>query len=251
MFKGKVALVTGGGTGIGQAIARAFAGQGAAVVVAGRSAQPLAGTVKLIEEDGGTASAVSADVTKAADVEALVATAVQRHGGLHIAVNNAGILRAAGQSLADVSEADFAELLAVNVTSVWLSMKYEIVHMRAHGGGVVINIGSSLGAHKTVAGTSGYSATKAAVSALSRSAALEYVRDGVRVNTISPGPHDTSMSLHPGETEAGRDQRMADALPAGRVGSLDEIASAAVWLASPGAGFAIGHDLLLDGGSAL
>jgi NAD(P)-dependent dehydrogenase (short-subunit alcohol dehydrogenase family) len=247
-FGNQVVLVTGGGSGIGRAAALAFAAEGATVAVAGRSAAPLARTVELVEAAGGVASAVPADVSREDDVAAMVETVVARHGGLHVAFNNAGTF--VGGGVADLSAGEWARAVDVNLTGVWLSMKYEIAHMRAHGGGTIVNTASNLGAHKRMPGISAYVATKAAVSALTRNAALEHIADGVRINAISPGPVDTPMSLRPGETPADRAARLKDALPAGRVGALDEITSAVLWLASAESGFTVGHDLVLDGGAA-
>jgi len=123
--------------------------------------------------------------------------------------------------------------LAVNLTGVFLTMKHEIGHMRANGGGVIINTASSIGAHMRLPFLGAYAATKAAVSALTRTAAREYIADGIRVNAISLGPIETPMSLRPGETEADRDQRLANALPVGRAGTVTEAAAAVLWLASP------------------
>lgn len=247
-FTGKIALVTGGGSGIGRATALAFAREGATVVVTGRSAGPLEQTAKLIADEGGRADAVTADVTSSEDLARLVATTVERHGGLHIAFNNAGTLEAG--PLADLDEDAWNRQLAVNLTGVFLSMKHEIAHMRGNGGGVIVNTASNLGAHLRLPFLGGYAASKAAVSALSRAAAKEYIGDGIRINAISPGPIDTSMSLRPGESEDDRAGRMRDTLPIGRVGTLAEAASAVLWLASPEAGFAVGHDLVIDGGAS-
>ncbi len=246
-FTGKVVLITGGGSGIGRATALAFAREGATVTVAGRRAEPLDLTVRLIEGEGGQASAITADVASPADAERLVATTVDRHGGLHIAFNNAGILEAG--PLAGMDQAAWDRQLAVNLTGVFLTMKNEITHMSGHGGGVIINTASNLGAHMRMPFLGAYAATKAAVSALTRAAAREYIADGIRINAISPGPLDTPMSLRPGETEADRSQRLATALPAGRVGTVGEAAAAVLWLASPEAGFTVGHDLVIDGGA--
>jgi NAD(P)-dependent dehydrogenase (short-subunit alcohol dehydrogenase family) len=128
-----------------------------------------------------------------------------------------------------------------------LSMKYEIRHMRAAGGGVIVNVSSNLGPFKRIPGMGAYAASKAAVSALTRTAALECVGDGIRINAVSPGPHDTDMSRLPGETEEERAARLG--LPIGRVGTLREAAGAILWLASDDAGFAVGHDLVVDGGA--
>lgn len=246
-FENQVVLVTGGGSGIGRAAACAFAAEGATVAVVGRSAEPLAQTVKLIESAGGTASAVPADVTRADDAAAMVETVVRRHGGLHVAFNNAGVFVPGG--VANLTVEEWSRAVDANLTGTWLSMKHEIAHMRAHGGGTIVNTASNLGAHGRRAGISAYVATKAAVSALTRNAALEHVADGIRINAISPGPVDTPMSLRPGETPADRATRLRTALPIGRVGTLDEVTSAVLWLASAESGFTVGHDLVLDGGA--
>jgi NAD(P)-dependent dehydrogenase (short-subunit alcohol dehydrogenase family) len=167
-FTSKVVLITGGGSGIGRATALAFAAEGATVAVAGRRFENIDQTARLIEADGGRASAIVADVASTADAARLVATTVQRHGGLDIAFNNAGTIEAG--PLADMDEAAWDRLLAVNLTGVFLTMKHEITHMRANGGGVIVNTASNLGAHMRLPFLSGYVATKAAVSALTRAA---------------------------------------------------------------------------------
>ncbi len=246
-FQDKVVLVTGGGSGIGRAVALGFAQEGATVVVAARRREPLDQTVKLIEAAQGLATALTADVTRPAEVAGLVSEIVRRHGRLDIAVNNAGVFTM-GQ-VADIDEADWSHTLDVNVTGVFLSMKHEIAAMREGGGGVIVNVASQIGAHKRIPGLGAYAASKAAVAALTRTAALEYIREGIRINAVSPGPHDTPMSMRPGETLSDRDDRMKAQLPIGRVGTLEEITAGVLWLASDGAGFAVGHDLVVDGGS--
>ncbi|HEU5420211.1 MAG TPA: glucose 1-dehydrogenase [Streptosporangiaceae bacterium] len=247
-FTSKNVLITGGGTGIGRAIALAFAREDATVIVAGRSAEPLSQTVKLITDGGGRATAITADVTRSDDVAALVAGAAAAYGSLDVAVNNAGTLTAFGP-VGDIDEDQWSELVSVNLTGTLLSMKHEIAYMRRHGGGAIVNVASSLGAHMRLAGLGAYVATKAAVSALTRNAALDHIGDRIRINAISPGPADTPMSARPGETQADRDARMREQLPAGRVASLDEVAAAALYLASPEAGFLVGTDLVIDGGA--
>ena len=246
---GATALVTGGGTGIGRGIALALSGAGATVAVLGRSREPLEQTAKLVSDAGGTASVVIADVTDSASVAAALRTVVERHGSLDIAVNNAGVLTATGP-LTDVDEEQWNRLLTVNVTGVMLSMKHEIRQMAAQGSGVIINVASSIGAHRTLPNMGAYGATKAAVVALTKAAALDHVAQGVRINAVSPGSTDTPMSLRPGETEEDRARRLRAALPLGRVGRVEEIAAAVRYLASPDAAFMIGQTLVLDGGSA-
>ncbi|MGW0531865.1 SDR family NAD(P)-dependent oxidoreductase [Streptomyces sp. NPDC003032] len=249
-FSGRTALVTGGGSGIGRAIALAFAAEGANVVVAGRTEASLKETVALIEGAGGTALAVTADVSRSADLADLVAAAVDRFGSLDVAVNNAGVLRA-GQPVAELPEEDWRTMLDINVTGVLLALQAEVRQMRTQAaGGAIVNIGSNLGAHTSVPGTAAYGATKAAVSALSRAAAAEHIRDGVRINTVSPGSSDTSMSLRPGETEAERAARMKEQTPLGRVSTTEEVAAAVLYLASDESGSVVGTDLVIDGGAA-
>ncbi|MFI9805591.1 SDR family NAD(P)-dependent oxidoreductase [Streptomyces sp. NPDC052301] len=249
-FTGRTALVTGAGTGIGRGIALAFAREGANVVVAGRRREPLEETVALIERAGGKALAVTADVTSAGDLRALVSAAVDRFGSLDVAVNNAGVLEGRGKAAADLAEEDWRRMLDINVTGVLLALQAEVAQMRTQpDGGAVVNIASRIGVHSRLPGTTGYAVTKAAVSVLSRSAALDHIADGVRINAVSPGPTATDMSFKPGETEAGRADRMRAEVPLGRVSTVEEVAAAVLYLASDDAASVVGADLVVDGGS--
>ncbi|MDQ8701080.1 SDR family oxidoreductase [Streptomyces sp. LHD-70] len=249
-FTGKSVLVTGGGSGLGRAIALAFAAEGAYVTVAGRGDVALKETVRLIEEQGGTAFAVTADVSSAGETEAAVRAVADRFGSLHVAVNNAGVLRA-GTPLAELSEEDWRTQLDINVTGMFLALRAEIRQMRGQGsGGEIVNVASNLGPHLRIPGTAAYAATKTAVWALTHGAALDHIGDGVRINAVSPGASDTSMSLRPGESEAERAERMRSESPLGRVAGRDEVAAAVLYLASDAAGSVVGTDLVVDGGAA-
>ncbi|MEU5422437.1 SDR family NAD(P)-dependent oxidoreductase [Streptomyces sp. NPDC001407] len=246
-FTGRTVLVTGGGTGIGRAIALAFAQEGARLVVAGRREAPLKETVARIAAAGGEALAVTADVTVSAEVRALVERTVEHFGSLDVAVNNVGLLPPPAK-VADIPEDDWDAVLATNLKGVWLSMKHEIDHMRAHGGGAIVNVASNLGTHMRLEGFGAYVTSKAAVSALTRSAARDHIGDGIRINAVSPGPVETPMSSRPGESAGDKAERMRQTVPAGRAGAPGEIAAAVLYLASEEAGFTVGADLLLDGG---
>ncbi|MEU6071655.1 glucose 1-dehydrogenase [Streptomyces sp. NPDC047082] len=246
-FKDKVVIVTGAGSGIGRASARAFAREGATVVAAGARPESIEETVRLIDEDGGTAGAVVADVTRPEDMERLVRTTVECHGGLHVAHNNAGIF-GKPTPVGDLDLTVWRSVLDVNLNGVLLGMQQEIAHMRAHGGGVIVNTASNIGYHGRRPGMAAYAASKAAVSTLTRVAALDHIKDNVRINAVSPGATDTGMSLRPGETDADRAARLATTVPIARVATTDEIVNAVLWLASDESSFVVGHDLVIDGG---
>ncbi|SEG89695.1 NAD(P)-dependent dehydrogenase, short-chain alcohol dehydrogenase family [Thermomonospora echinospora] len=247
-FTEKVVLVTGATGGVGGATARAFAREGATVMLAGRDSGRLTETAKLIEAEGGTADTVVADLTRPGDAAAMVDAAVSRHGRLDVAFNNAGVFGMLGP-VADYDEEVWDTVLATNLTGVFLSMKHEIAHMREHGGGAIVNVSSNIGDHYRLPGASAYAASKSAVTALTRTAALEYIGEGIRINAVSPGPVDTPMSFRPGETREERDERYKAALPIGRVAAPEEIAAAVLWLCSDEAAFVVGQDHVIDGGA--
>ena len=247
-FVGDVALVTGAGSGIGRATALALSREGATVVVAGRRKEPLAETVRLIQEGGGEADLCVADVASTEDVSRMLGDIIDSHGRLHVAVNNAGTF--AATPVAEMERPAWDDVVATNLTGIFVCMQQEISHMRAHGGGTIVNVASNKGAHVRAPRLGAYVASKAAVSMLTRTAARESIAEGVRINAVSPGASDTSMSLRPGETHADRAERLKASIPAGRVAELDEVANAILWLASPESSFVVGHDLVVDGGES-
>jgi NAD(P)-dependent dehydrogenase (short-subunit alcohol dehydrogenase family) len=246
-FIGKTALVTGGGAGIGRATALAFASEGARVVIGNRNVARGEETVALIAKAGGTALFRRTDVTTAADVAALVALAVEKFGRLDCAFNNAGVMTALSL-IEDQSEADYDRVMDTNVKGVWLCMKHEIKQMLADGGGAIVNNASVAGITGSGRGAAHYSASKHAVLGLTKSAALENAKRGIRVNAIAPYVTETDMG-----TQFAADMKitMADFAkgnPSGRVGTLDDSANAVLWLCSDAASFVTGHTVPLDGG---
>jgi NAD(P)-dependent dehydrogenase (short-subunit alcohol dehydrogenase family) len=249
-LEGKVALVTGGASGIGRATALTFAREGAKLVVADMNADGGQQTVHMIMEKGGEAIFVRTDVTSASAVEAMISTAVETYGRLDCAHNNAGISgRVAGTQralTADYPEERWHQVIAVNLTGVWFCMKYEIPQMLNQSSGAIVNTASVWGL-VGAQGASAYVASKHAMVGLTKTAALEYATQGIRVNCVCPGVIHTPM------TERGlRDPELRAHLiasePIGRVGTPEEIAEAVVWLCSDAASFVTGHTMTVDGG---
>lgn len=244
-FAGKSVLVTGAGSGIGRATATAFAAEGARLIVCDVNDSAGQGTVALIRERGGEAEFVHSDVSRATDCAAMVERALSRFGRLDVAFNNAGInLQVA--PIAEVDEGDWQKILGVNLTGVFLSMKYEIPAMKRSGGGRIINT-ASVGGLIGTAGITPYCATKHGVVGLTKSAALDHIKDGIRINAICPGG-----TLTPMLTEWFKDPEVARAkvaeTPIGRMAEPSEIARAVLFLASEESSFMVGHALVADGG---
>ena len=245
-FDGKVALVTGGGSGIGRATALAFAREGCRVVIGNRNVQRGEETVSMIREAGGTASFQRTDVLVAAEIEALVDHAVKTYGGLDLAFNNAGVEGEVAPLVAQ-TEANYDSVMDVNVKGVWLSMKYEIPRMLERGGGAIVNCSSVTGLIG-FPNVSIYVASKHAVIGLTKAAALEYSAQGIRVNAVNPAVIDTEMVDRLAEGFSMKKDDLVTFHPIWRLGRVEEVAEAVVWLCSGKSSFVTGHSLVVDGG---
>lgn len=249
LVEGKVAIVTGGSSGIGQAAALGFAREGAKVIVADVGVEGGKETVKLIREMGGEAVFVQTDVTRAAEVETLIQKAVATYGRLDCAFNNAGIMGAIALT-AEGTEENWQVTIDVNLKGVWLCMKYEIPQMLKNGGGAIVNTASvvSLVGFR---GLSAYSASKHGVLGLTKSAALEYATAGIRINAVSPGAIRTPLVDAAVRLDPQIEAQLIALEPIGRMGTPEEIAEAVVWLCSDEASFVTGHTLVVDGGMVI
>ena len=245
-FDGKVALVTGGASGIGLATALAFGEAGARVVIADLQQDAVAAAVAAVEAVGAEALGVVTNVARDAEVAALIEAAVGRFGRLDIAFNNAGI-NPPLTLLGELSEEDFDAVVAVNLKGVWLCMRHELRVMSAQRSGVIVNT-SSVAGLTGLRGCGAYAAAKHGVLGLTKTAALEYARFGIRVNAVCPGGIMTPMLEEAEARRAGVLEAMTSLEPLGRLGQPTEIASAVLWLCSPGASFTTGHAMAVDGG---
>jgi len=249
LLEGKVALITGAGSGIGRTTSLVFANEGAKLVLADVDERGGEETVRLVREGGGEAVHFGCDVTDSVQVEALVASAVERFGRLDCAFNNAGI---GGESarLADYEEEAWHRVIAVNLTGVFLCMKSELRQMAAQRGGAIVNAASLVG----VIGypyLTAYNAAKHGVVGLTRTAALEYATHGIRVNAVCPAWIETPMVMDEGPAPASIPEvyeAIASLVPMRRLGKPAEVAQAVAWLCSDAASFVTGHPLLVDGG---
>lgn len=246
LLTGKVALVTGAGSGIGRASALAFAREGARVVVSDVVVEGGEETVTMITQAGGESIFVKTDVAQAVAVEALIKQAVETYGRLDCAHNNAGIAGAAART-ADYSQAHWDRVIAINLKGVWLCMKSEIQQMLSQGGGAIVNTASVAGLVGFRSG-SAYVAAKHGVVGLTKTAALEYAKSNIRVNAVCPGVIRTPMFERGLKVDPRIEDTMAAKEPVGRLGKPEEIAAAVVWLSSDAASFVTGFPMAVDGG---
>jgi NAD(P)-dependent dehydrogenase (short-subunit alcohol dehydrogenase family) len=245
-FTGKVALVTGAASGIGRATALAFAAEGARVAILDRTAVALRETEAALKQAGGEMLAIACDVSIPEQVEAAVAQVVERFGRLDIAFNNAGVENKA-TPLHEIDLQEWDRVLNINLRGTFVCMKHEIAQMVRQGGGVVVNTSSGAGI-RGVAGGASYAASKHAIIGITRSAALDYAKQNIRVNAILPGNIETPMM---DRFTAGDLQKAIDLEPVGRLGKPEEIAEAVLWMSSDLGGFVTGSAVVVDGGWSL
>ncbi len=244
LLKGKIALITGAGAGIGQAAALAFAREGATLMLADLVA--AGETASMVKAAGGSAIAAKCDVSSRAQVEALIDSALGAYGRIDCALNNAGI-ESRISNTADITEEEFDRQIAVNLKGVWLCLKYELPQMLKQGGGAIVNTSSGAGIGGAP-GWSAYSAAKHGVVGITRCAALEYARAGIRINAICPGPIDSPMGRRIAADNPGYRDLLIAHCANGRLGRPEEVAEAAVWLCSDAASLINGSILPVDGG---
>jgi NAD(P)-dependent dehydrogenase (short-subunit alcohol dehydrogenase family) len=246
LLEGKVAVITGAAGGIGRASALTFAREGATVVLGDLAADGLAETASLVVQQGGTAAHLLTDVTRREDVAALVTLAVTLHGRLDCAFNNAGV-PGGMEPFAEYSDAQYERIMDINVRGAWMSTQEEIKAMLAGTGGSIVNASSGLGMIGAP-GVAAYVTSKHAVLGLTRAAALEYPRQGIRVNAVLPGVVDTAMPQEMFAAAPGAIEAISETSPMGRLARPEEVAEAAAWLCSDRSSYVNGHGLVVDGG---
>jgi NAD(P)-dependent dehydrogenase (short-subunit alcohol dehydrogenase family) len=244
---GKVALITGGASGMGRVAAALFATEGASVLLTDVSDEAGEATAREIGEAGGRAAYVHADVSKEADAKAMVAAAVERFGGLHILYNNAGVMLPEDGSVDATDERIWDITLGVNVKGVAFGCKYGVPAMIASGGGSIVNVASFVAWMGAATSQTAYTSSKGAVLAMTREIAVEYARRGVRCNALCPGPIETPLLMQLLSDDAKRQRRFVH-IPMGRLGRAEELAKAALFLASDDSSFMTGASLIVDGG---
>ena len=249
-FESKVALVTGGNSGIGRAIALAFAREGAKVVVAARRVPEGEETVTMIKDSGGEAFFVETDVSKTEEVKSMVETCISKYGALDCAVNNAGIIGTPFIQAADYEEEVWDKVIDINLKGVWLCMKYEIPEMLKGGHGAIVNMSSVAGLKGGRVG-SAYYASKHAVIGLTKAAAIEYAPQGLRINAVCPAVIETPMADGAFSQDEELQAHIIAMHPIGRLGQPEEVASATLWLCSDNASFVTGIAHPVDGGYLL
>lgn len=248
-FEGKAVVVTGGGAGMGRAACLAFAREGARVTIADVDVAGGEETVRLIHTAGGVAQFVRTDVSRAAEVEALIAATVAVFGRLDYAFNNAGIHVERGP-LTECSEEQWDRILGVNLKGIFLCMKYEIPEMRRVGGGAIVNNASVVGLSGS-RGSPAYVASKHGIVGLTRAAARDHAGERIRINAVCPGTIQTPMYERREGSDAAHDAQLAAGIPLGRLGRPEDVAEAVLWLCSEGASFVTGHALVVDGGDTV
>ena len=246
-LKGKVALITGAGTGMGSVAAQIFAAEGARIMVVDINAEMGNATVEAIKSEGGQAAFIAADVSDEQQVQAMVKGELDNFGALHIVYNNAGIFPADDGGLTETSSSTWDQVLAVNLKGVWLGCKYAIPALIASGGGSIINVASFVALMGAATPQIAYTASKGGVLAMTREIAVEYARKKIRANALCPGPIDTPLLAELMANPEWARRRLMH-IPMGRPGRPEEIAKAALFLASDDASFMTGAALVVDGG---
>lgn len=247
-FEGKVVIVTGASSGIGRAAAIEFANEGAQVIVAARRVEKSEQVVKQIRDEGGEATFIQTDVAVAESIRAMVAKAVDRYGGVDCAFNNAGIVGDVYRPTADHTEENWDRVMDINLKGVWLCMKYEIPEMLKRGGGAIVNNASIFAERGDAAQHVPYVVSKHGLLGLTKMAAIEYARKGIRVNAVCPGTTHSEIIDPVFESYPAEAARMVEQVPMGRVAEAVEVARTVLWLCSKDASYVTGQAIAADGG---